>query len=46
MDTSPPPRHGLPMSMEVSVIDIINVDNEITYCRCDSIVWVEESLDD
>lgn len=36
---------GLPVDMEVFVTDIIDVEKDVTYRRCTTMIWVEEGPD-
>lgn len=42
---SPPARHGLPIDMHVSAVDIVDIEADTTYLRCTTTVWVQEDAD-
>lgn len=43
---TPPSKHfGLPIDMEMSIVDIIDVEEDAAYHRCITTIWVEKGLD-
>lgn len=46
MALPPPLCHSLPVEMHVTVTDIVDVENDVTYWKCSTTVWVQEDANE